>query len=178
MVENPVEWFYKRNPFPWGFVRSRSFAIWMRCQQQPEDIDGVAAVAICAASADYIQQHGPLTPDNEEHFCNYVNNAIYYAIIRELRRQPMRSNIKNFDDARWDEVVSHPNEHAADELAPLLELLTIQERQVVCTAYGIGCEQMEIKDIAERFNKTPTAIKKIRNEAIYKMRAHLRDKYQ
>lgn len=170
MLAKPVEWFYQRNPLPWAFIGSRSGSLFRWCVENRDDTDGIVAVAVCQATADFVTKFGPIDENDTDHYVNYVNQAIYFALIGELKKKPPTVNVEFLESGfETDELA------AQDELKPALDLLTKEEREVVAMLFGIDCKQKSIKEVSKLLLKQPERIRSIRAAAFCKMRALLRN---
>lgn len=170
MIANPVEWFYKANPHPWGFIRSRSGSLFRLCLQHRDDTDGITAVAICQATNDFAKRFGPVTEENAEHYRNYVNNAIYFAIIGEFSAHKPTASLEHLDAAIKDP------ESIADQLAPAMSFLTEFEQVVIRHTFGVETDKKSILETSRLLSKTVYNIRQTRYRAFIKMRAFLRNR--
>lgn len=170
MISDPVLWIYTQNPLPWAFIRSRSRSLWRRCMVNKDDTDGIAAVAICKATADFLKTYGEVNETNSDHFQNYINKAIYFAIVGEIKKAPPTINVE------YLEAKTEPMECNNDQAESAFKLLTEDEEQIIRMTFGIGQEKQSIKDTAKILKTTIPLVKSLRGRAIVKMRTFLRNR--
>ncbi len=62
------------------------------------------------------------------------------------------------------------NESLATEVARALEMLTERERDIIRYFFGIGCSEMTLEEIGEKFDLTRERVRQIKEKAIRKLR--------
>ena len=68
------------------------------------------------------------------------------------------------------------NESLNKEIERALSTLTERERDIVKNFFGIGCQEMTLEEIGERFNLTRERVRQIKEKAIRKLRNSARSK--
>ncbi len=68
------------------------------------------------------------------------------------------------------------NESLNKEIDRALSTLTERERDIVKNFFGIGCQEMTLEEIGERFNLTRERVRQIKEKAIRKLRGSARSK--
>ena len=67
------------------------------------------------------------------------------------------------------------NESLNTEIERALSTLTDREREIVKSFFGIGCQEMTLEEIGERFGLTRERVRQIREKAIRKLRSGSRN---
>ena len=62
------------------------------------------------------------------------------------------------------------NESLATEVDRALEILTERERDIIRYFFGIGCSEMTLEEIGEKFDLTRERVRQIKEKAIHKLR--------
>ena len=62
------------------------------------------------------------------------------------------------------------NESLATEVERALEVLTERERDILRYFFGIGCSEMTLEEIGEKFDLTRERVRQIKEKAIRKLR--------
>ena len=62
------------------------------------------------------------------------------------------------------------NESLATEVDRALETLTERERDIIRYFFGIGCSEMTLEEIGEKFDLTRERVRQIKEKAIRKLR--------
>ena len=68
------------------------------------------------------------------------------------------------------------NESLATEVERALEILTERERDIIRYFFGIGCSEMTLEEIGEKFDLTRERVRQIKEKAIRKLRPSSRSK--
>ena len=68
------------------------------------------------------------------------------------------------------------NESLATEVERALEILTERERDIIRYFFGIGCSEMTLEEIGEKFDLTRERVRQIKEKAIRKLRQSARSK--
>ena len=68
------------------------------------------------------------------------------------------------------------NESLATEVERALEILTDRERDIIRYFFGIGCSEMTLEEIGEKFDLTRERVRQIKEKAIRKLRKSSRSK--
>ena len=68
------------------------------------------------------------------------------------------------------------NESLATEVERALEILTDRERDISRYFFGIGCSEMTLEEIGEKFDLTRESVRQIKEKAIRKLRTSSRSK--
>ena len=68
------------------------------------------------------------------------------------------------------------NESLATEVERALEILTERERDIIRYFFGIGCSEMTLEEIGEKFDLTRESVRQIKEKAIRKLRQSSRSK--
>ena len=68
------------------------------------------------------------------------------------------------------------NESLAKEIDRALCTLAVREREIVKSFFGIGCQEMTLEEIGERFGLTRERVRQIKEKAIRKLKNHSRSK--
>ena len=68
------------------------------------------------------------------------------------------------------------NESLATEVDRALEILTERERDIIRYFFGIGCSEMTLEEIGEKFDLTRERVRQIKEKAIRKLRTSSRSK--
>ena len=68
------------------------------------------------------------------------------------------------------------NESLATEVERALEILTDRERDIIRYFFGIGCSEMTLEEIGEKFDLTRERVRQIKEKAIRKLRTSSRSK--
>ena len=68
------------------------------------------------------------------------------------------------------------NESLATEVDRALEILTERERDIIRYFFGIGCSEMTLEEIGEKFDLTRERVRQIKEKAIRKLRQSSRSK--
>jgi RNA polymerase primary sigma factor len=68
------------------------------------------------------------------------------------------------------------NESLNKEIERALSTLTERERDIVKNFFGIGCQEMTLEEIGEKFNLTRERVRQIKEKAIRKLRNSARSK--
>lgn len=68
------------------------------------------------------------------------------------------------------------NESLTKEIERALSTLTERERDIVKNFFGIGCQEMTLEEIGEKFNLTRERVRQIKEKAIRKLRNSARSK--
>ena len=68
------------------------------------------------------------------------------------------------------------NESLATEVERALEILTERERDIISYFFGIGCSEMTLEEIGEKFDLTRERVRQIKEKAIRKLRQSSRSK--
>ena len=68
------------------------------------------------------------------------------------------------------------NESWATEVERALEILTDRERDIIRYFFGIGCSEMTLEEIGEKFDLTRERVRQIKEKAIRKLRTSSRSK--
>ena len=68
------------------------------------------------------------------------------------------------------------NESLNKEIERALSTLTERERDIVKNFFGIGCQEMTLEEIGEKFNLTRERVRQIKEKAIRKLRGSARSK--
>ena len=68
------------------------------------------------------------------------------------------------------------NESLAAEVERALEILTERERDIIRYFFGIGCSEMTLEEIGEKFDLTRERVRQIKEKAIRKLRQSTRSK--
>ena len=66
------------------------------------------------------------------------------------------------------------NESLATEVERALEILTERERDIIRDFFGIGCSEMTLEEIGEKFDLTRERVRQIKEKAIRKLRQSTR----
>ena len=66
------------------------------------------------------------------------------------------------------------NESLATEVDRALEILTERERDIIRYFFGIGCSEMTLEEIGEKFDLTRERVRQIKEKAIRKLRQSTR----
>ena len=66
------------------------------------------------------------------------------------------------------------NESLATEVERALEILTERERDIIRYFFGIGCSEMTLEEIGEKFDLTRERVRQIKEKAIRKLRQSTR----
>ena len=68
------------------------------------------------------------------------------------------------------------NESLAKEIDRALSTLAQREREIIKSFFGIGCQEMTLEEIGERFGLTRERVRQIKEKAIRKLKNHSRSK--
>ena len=68
------------------------------------------------------------------------------------------------------------NESLNREIERALSILSTREREIVKSFFGIGCQEMTLEEIGERFGLTRERVRQIKEKAIRKLRSNSRSK--
>ena len=68
------------------------------------------------------------------------------------------------------------NESLAKEIDRALSTLAIREREIIKSFFGIGCQEMTLEEIGERFGLTRERVRQIKEKAIRKLKNNSRSK--
>ena len=68
------------------------------------------------------------------------------------------------------------NESLAKEVERALEILTEREQDIIRYFFGIGCSEMTLEEIGEKFDLTRERVRQIKEKAIRKLRQSSRSK--
>ena len=66
------------------------------------------------------------------------------------------------------------NESLAKEVERALEILTEREQDIIRYFFGIGCSEMTLEEIGEKFDLTRERVRQIKEKAIRKLRTSSR----
>ena len=66
------------------------------------------------------------------------------------------------------------NESLSTEVDRALEILTDRERDIIRYFFGIGCSEMTLEEIGEKFDLTRERVRQIKEKAIRKLRVSKR----
>jgi len=69
------------------------------------------------------------------------------------------------------------NESLATEVERALEILTERERDIIRYFFGIGCSEMTLEEIGEKFDLTRERVRQIKEKAIRRLRHSSRSKW-
>ena len=69
------------------------------------------------------------------------------------------------------------NESLATEVERALEILTEREGDIIRYFFGIGCSEMTLEEIGEKFDLTRERVRQIKEKAIRKLRQSSRSKF-
>ena len=72
----------------------------------------------------------------------------------------------------YDRNLSIQREHSQStpEIDRALSTLTDRERVIIKSSFGIGCQEMSLEEIGEKFNLTRERVRQIREKAIKRLR--------
>ena len=62
------------------------------------------------------------------------------------------------------------NESLSTEIERALQILTVREREIIKSFFGIGCQEMTLEEIGERLDLTRERVRKIKEKAIRKLK--------
>lgn len=62
------------------------------------------------------------------------------------------------------------NESLSTEIDRALQVLTVREREIIKSFFGIGCQEMTLEEIAERLDLTRERVRQIKEKAIRKLK--------
>lgn len=62
------------------------------------------------------------------------------------------------------------NESLSTEIERALQILTVREREIVKSFFGIGCQEMTLEEIGERLDLTRERVRQIKEKAIRKLK--------
>ena len=62
------------------------------------------------------------------------------------------------------------NESLSTEIERALQILTVREREIIKSFFGIGCQEMTLEEIGERFGLTRERVRQIKEKAIRKLK--------
>ena len=68
------------------------------------------------------------------------------------------------------------NESLSTEIERSLQILTTREREIIKSFFGIGCQEMTLEEIGERFGLTRERVRQIKEKAIRKLKNNSRSK--
>ena len=62
------------------------------------------------------------------------------------------------------------NESLSTEIERALQILTVREREIIKSFFGIGCQEMTLEEIGERLDLTRELVRQIKEKAIRKLK--------
>ena len=62
------------------------------------------------------------------------------------------------------------NESLGTEIERALQILTVREREIIKSFFGIGCQEMTLEEIGERLDLTRERVRQIKEKAIRKLK--------
>ena len=62
------------------------------------------------------------------------------------------------------------NESLSTEIERALQILTVREREIIKSFFGIGCQEMTLEEIGERLDLTRERVRQIKEKAIRKLK--------
>ena len=62
------------------------------------------------------------------------------------------------------------NESLSTEIERALQILTVREREIIKSFFGIGCQEMTLEEIGERLDLTRERVRQIKGKAIRKLK--------
>ena len=68
------------------------------------------------------------------------------------------------------------NESLSTEIERVLQILAPREREIIKSFFGIGCQEMTLEEIGERFGLTRERVRQIKEKAIRKLKNNSRSK--
>jgi RNA polymerase primary sigma factor len=68
------------------------------------------------------------------------------------------------------------NESLNKEIERALSTLAVREREIIKSFFGIGCQEMTLEEIGERFGLTRERVRQIKEKAIRKLKNNSRSK--
>ena len=68
------------------------------------------------------------------------------------------------------------NESLSTEIERALQILTPREREIIKSFFGIGCQEMTLEEIGERFGLTRERVRQIKEKAIRRLKSPNRSK--
>ena len=68
------------------------------------------------------------------------------------------------------------NESLSTEIERSLQILTTREREIIKSFFGIGCQEMTLEEIGERFGLTRERVRQIKEKAIRRLKSPSRSK--
>ena len=68
------------------------------------------------------------------------------------------------------------NESLSTEIERSLQILTPREREIIKSFFGIGCQEMTLEEIGERFGLTRERVRQIKEKAIRRLKSPSRSK--
>lgn len=68
------------------------------------------------------------------------------------------------------------NESLSTEIERALQILTVREREIIKSFFGIGCQEMTLEEIGERLDLTRERVRQIKEKAIRRLRQGTRCK--
>ena len=68
------------------------------------------------------------------------------------------------------------NESLSTEIERALQILTPREREIIKSFFGIGCQEMTLEEIGERFGLTRERVRQIKEKAIRRLKSPSRSK--
>ena len=76
--------------------------------------------------------------------------------------------LPNDDSPSADRVLT--NESLGTEIERALQILTVREREIIKSFFGIGCQEMTLEEIGERLDLTRERVRQIKEKAIRKLK--------
>ena len=69
------------------------------------------------------------------------------------------------------------NESLNKEIERALSTLSVREREIVKSFFGIGCQEMTLEEIGERFGLTRERVRQIKEKAIRRLKTNSKSKH-
>ena len=121
-------------------------------------------------------------PLNQVGSLNKINKALS-KFEQENERQPSNEELSEMIDVPKDKISDTlradrglVNESLNTEIERALSTLTDREREIVKSFFGIGCQEMTLEEIGERFGLTRERVRQIKEKAIRRLKSPSRSK--
>ena len=120
-------------------------------------------------------------PLNQVGSLNKINKALS-KFEQENERQPSSEELSEMIDVPKDKISDTlrvsglVNESLNTEIERALATLTTREREIIKSFFGIGCQEMTLEEIGERFGLTRERVRQIKEKAIRRLKSPSRSK--
>ena len=103
-----------------------------------------------------------------------TGNAIGQWLVDNVPEISAFNSVKGFLNLSFSPV--YWNESLNTEIERALSTLTDREREIIKSFFGIGCQEMTLEEIGERFGLTRERVRQIKEKAIRRLKSPSRSK--